>query len=304
MRNMSEGITHIAVVDDALRLAARDAEIHPAFPAAAAAHHDLARLGGITRHGDRHNPGLLERLRAAWPAAGPAGAAGDDGARLAFVLGWLSHRAADRTFKIVFRTLDGDCPHSPTDCSVYHDVCILREVYAADHGDFALALRLAAHRRPGDAVGAAEDALRALLALNLLALHTFIPDDEHAETWLDRLIARRQRFTVDLGRYAQALAAPDPDRVRRFLVEPRFHDPAEPLLRCCRQEDQGLLDPAVLETALAAAATGCLYAQAVRRAYRYLRAASAFFAGRIGREELARRLDLGRPERIAPEELA
>lgn len=298
---MSEAITHIAIVDDCLRLLRRDRRMHPAFPAVALRHAGLARLGGTTRWGDQCNPLLLERLRGRWRAE-DAWAESADGAKLGFVLGWLSHRAADRCFKIVFRKLDGGCPRSPTDCSVYHDVHVLRTVYGAADGEFAAAVRAELARVPGAPRAAVAELLRALIQQGLLALHTIIPDREDPEGWIDRLLARRQAMTVAIERYAAALTAPDPGMVRRFIDEPRLWCADEPLMRL-RQGD-GELDGAVIDAALDAAQDGCLYGQALRRAFRYVRAASDFFAGGIADAELARRLDLGKPERIEAAQLA
>ena len=97
---MSESITHTAVVDDALRFVESFSGFSTPFKTAAKQQKDLARLGGITRHGDRHNPILLEKVREAFKE----GRADDsDFAKLGFVIGWLSHRATDRQFKRIFR---------------------------------------------------------------------------------------------------------------------------------------------------------------------------------------------------------
>lgn len=66
---------------------------------------------------------LLERLRDR--AAAGTFAEGDT-RKLAFVMGWLSHRACDRQFKRLFRQLDPECAATPRDCSIYHDVHLFR----------------------------------------------------------------------------------------------------------------------------------------------------------------------------------
>ena len=302
---MSEGVTHTAVVDDCARLVAVSRDVPDAFREALDGRIEIARLGGITRHGDLHNPGLLERIRDRWPG-GPGDGLHE---RLAFVIGWLSHRAADRQMKRVFREADlGLHALSPTDCSVYHDAFVMREVYA---GADPFPPRLV---EPGTASNAAASAaakaidveeveglFRAMWQRMLLAMHTFIPDDEDAEGWLGRVLATVQRVRVDLRRYAEALARPDPDKVRRYVEEVRFYDREEPLLRLLAslRRDGGAPDAGAgptLEAALEAARGGSLYARAVARAFGYVRAAGEFFERRIGREELARRLEIGRPE--------
>jgi hypothetical protein len=151
------------------------------------------RLGGITRSGDLFTVKLLQRVRDGW--------AGRDAAeqlpeKLAFVLGWLCHRAADRQMKPLFRRLDGDCPLKPTDCSVYHDVFLFREAYASGavepYAQDALA--------PSLGVDHLEALLRTIWQRALTSMHTFIPDADDIERWLERVFATRQRFTVDIRR--------------------------------------------------------------------------------------------------------
>ncbi|MFW6161822.1 MAG: hypothetical protein ACODAJ_03580 [Planctomycetota bacterium] len=279
---MSEGITHTAVVDDCARLAVHAPDMCGAVKLCLAEHRDVARLGGITRHGDRHTVGLLTSLRDRWPPGEDTSLA----PKLAFVLGWLAHRAADRQMKPLFRRLDPDCPRSPTDCSVYHDVCVLGEVYGPGT------------RFPPELLGdphAAEDALCAAWQRMLLRMHTFIPDDQAVESWLDQVIALRQRLRVDLRRYAEALARPDPEKVRRFLTEPCFYHAADPLLLLARALQRDEAPPMGLTEALAAEPRSH-YARAVRRAYGYVQAASAFFDREVDEGELRHRLEIGRPE--------
>ena len=92
---MSENITHTAVVDDGLRLMQAAGTVCEAFKQAARDHLDIAHLGCMTRAGDRCNPGLLATFRDRWADRTP-----DDllEPKLAFVLGWLCHRAADREY--------------------------------------------------------------------------------------------------------------------------------------------------------------------------------------------------------------
>lgn len=280
---MSENITHTGVVDDCRHLVLHDPAMPEAFGVALREHHDLVRLGGITRFGDQCNPSLLRELRAAWPTR-----TSNTAPKLAFVLGWMSHRAADRQFKRVFRAVDVGCPRKPTDCSVYHDAVVLREVYGLDSAPYAGAL--------ADRPGSLSSLAFSLLQRALIELHTLHPDAEHASGWLDQLIARRQRASVDIARYVAAVERPDPELTRRFIDAIGFYRRNEPLLLLARSVQAGAPAAIALERALSAAATGCLYAQAVARAFRYVRAAGEYFHGAISDEELAARLDIGKPE--------
>jgi hypothetical protein len=290
---MSENVTHTAVVDDCSRLAGRDPAVCGPIARCLAEHLDVARLGGITRAGDTCIPGLLASLRDRWPAEGERELTRR---KLAFACGWLCHRAADRQMKPVFRAADPDCPLSPTDCSVYHDAFLLREVYGA--GD--LEPYGPAVLEPDPSAEGIEDLLRTLWQRALIALHTFIPDESDPEGWVERLLERRQRFRVDLRRYAEALASPDPQKIRRFIVDARFYDRSDPLIRLARSLREGAEEAIDLEGALAAAGEQSQYARALARGMRYLRAASGYFEGRLDEDEFRNRCDIGRPETPPP----
>jgi hypothetical protein len=278
---MSENLVHTAIVDDCLILARRATGLHPAFTTVATNHAEIARLGGITRFGDRYNPDLLTDLRQHWPWEDDAATA----TRLAFVVGWLSHRAADRNFKQVFRRLDPQCPRKPTDCSVYHDVTVLREVYGLNRAPFDANLLA-----PGQDGTPLEGLTRTLMQRALIGLHTLTPGADGAE-WIDGLVRKRTRFTVDLRRYAEAYHTPDPDRVQRFLTEPCFYDRDDAIIQMARAgADAGPCDPCI------AAPPRSLYGAGLARAFHYITAASAYFAGTIERREMETRLDIGQPE--------
>ncbi len=294
---MSENITHTAVTDECRRLTLHSEKLPEPLADALRRHPDVARLGGVTRWGDRFTVTLLERFSQAHPE-GEAGA--PTRKKLSFVLGWLCHRAADRQFKPVFRALDPDCQESPTDCSVYHDVFLFGEVYGEGteepyHPDL---LEHPLRWPPASqmTVQRAEELFRLFLQRGLLALHTFIPDDGDIEAWLERLFEKQQRFRVDVGRYAEALTEPDPDKVRRFIREPNFYDPEDPLIRLAASlRGEGPAEVIEFDAALETAREGSLYAQVLRRGCLYLQAAGEFFEGRIARDEVNERLDIGKP---------
>lgn len=283
---MSENITHTAVTDDCARLAIYSPTICAPFKEVLSQHLEVARMGGVTRSGGKFVIPLLGRYRGAWPAA-----EADDLLRqkLAFVLGWLCHRAADLQMKPVFRAADGECALDPTDCSVYHDVFLFRTVYASGQGE---------PYAPGilslDVIGL-EAGLRSLWQRALIGLHTFIPDQQDVEGWLERLFKTRQQFYVDLERYAEAFADPDPGKVRRFLDEVNFYQEQDPLIRLARSIQAGKPETEIdLPAAVDAAASQSQYAQALRRGYCYLEAASRYFTGQLDEAALADALERGK----------
>lgn len=287
---MSENITHTGVTDDCRRLLLHDGRVSTAFKEALADQHEIVRLGGITRHGAKFVEDLLDLYRDAWPG-------GDRRELLAqkigFVLGWLFHRAADLQMKPVFRAADPDCPQSPTDCSVYHDVYVFRAVYGS--GGAEPYPQESILRTPGEDVDRLEDLVRALLQRALIGLHTLIPDHEDVDGWLDRLIGLRQRWRVDVERYAQAFSDPDPDMVQRFIEDINFYDPADDIVRLARSVQEERPPDIALDDALESAAEGSHYAQALRRGVLYALAADRYFLGEIGPEQFRTDLEMSNP---------
>ena len=125
-------------------------------------------------------------------------------------------------------------------------------------------------------------------------MHTFIPDQADINGWLVKLFKTRQEFYVDLHRYAEALAHPDPDRVKRFIEDVNFYDRDDPLIRLARALQEGTPSRRLIwRSALDEARGQSLYAQALARGYGYLQAASDYFIGDIGQEALKDRLERG-----------
>jgi hypothetical protein len=294
---MSENITHTAVVDDCARLAIHSPAICSAFKQCFEQHLEIARLGGVTRSADSFSVQLFGRYRDVWP--------GDEEEpvpqKLAFLLGWICHRAADRQMKPVFRGADPGCPQDPTDCSVYHDVFVFREVYDSGRAGPYSPATLEDPLQSPTAAGAcdtqaAEELMRVLFQRALLELHTFIPEPQDIEKWLERLIRLRQRFYVDIARYAKAFTNPDSDKVKRFITATNFYDHSDAIIRLARSIQRGEPEGGIdLNQAVEAAADQSQYAQALRKGYLYVAAASNFFEGRIDAEALSSQLDIGRP---------
>jgi hypothetical protein len=202
--------------------------------------------------------------------------------------------------KPLFRELDPDCPDSPTDCSVYHDVFVFRAVYAAGAEEpyaGAVLTREAESLPRGNLPPAElEDLLRAILQRALIGLHTFRPDADHIEDWIDGLLGLGQQFRVNVARYAEALAEPDPEKVRRFIEEPNFYDPADPVIALARSIQKGQPLQTPVTDALAASTQGSHYSRALVRACNYLAVASDYFQGHISEQDCRTRLDIGIPD--------
>lgn len=296
---MSEKVTHTAVMDDCFRLALASGELCTAFGEAMEAHWSFARLGSGTRAGDRHSVRLLSALRERWSGRTP----GDNlEAKLAFVLGWLCHRAADRQMKPVFRQVEPNATQKPTECSVYHDAFLFREVYARDsahtytHATFEADLTSLPAAEMLD-VAQVRELFHTLLQQSLVEIHTFDPDEAHIERWLDGLAGLQQRFYVDVERYARAVAEPEPGKVRQFITETNFYDAHDPIVAAASVLRRREAIPVTKVSEAIRADAGSHYARALRMGCGYLVAASEFFVHDIDADELRDRLDIGRPGR-------
>jgi hypothetical protein len=296
---VSEKITHTIVMDDSFRLMIAAQRLCPALLESAETCWDLARLGSGTRAADRHSVRLLTRIRDRWQSREP-----EDHleAKLAFVMGWLCHRAADRQMKPIFRSLNPGSKESPTECSVYHDAFLFRERYLHDaehlYTRATFETDLASLPAAGAVdIGAVRELFHTLMQQALIEIHTFDPDEEHIEAWIDGLSGLQQRFYVDVDRYARAVAAPDPEKVQRYIVDVDFYDRGEPIISAAHvlQRGEALAAEDVREAI--DQDTHSHYAHALFIACHYLAAASRFFEHEIDAEELGTLLDIGRTGR-------
>lgn len=307
---MSEHITHVAVCDDCIRLAVHSPKICQAFKAVLVKHNDIARMGSFSRGGDRVTVQVLEYCRERWPARKPGDLLEE---KLAFALGWRGHNAADRQFKPVYRQVEpeyyakadasGGDPDvdSPSDSRIYHDTIVFREVFRGGRdrpfSPHLLEYRLQGHRGARAlAVEHVEDLLGGLLQRSLLQLQPLPGPETDARKRVAASLRRYQPFTVDVQRMSRAFYNPEPDKLRRFMIDNNFYDRSNPLIALARAIQRGAPGQRMnLEDALRAAESQSGYAQAIRKGYLYLLASSEYFERRIGEPELRERLDLEKP---------
>jgi hypothetical protein len=277
---MSEQITHLAVADDTRLVALASPRICEELKAALDRRQGAMRLGAVTRGGDRFAPPLIRTLRQRRQTPGPR-----DEPKLAFCLGVMTHRAADRLAKPLFtaQTADGACER--IDIRVYQDVFLFnrlygrgrREPYRPDALDAAPAMPPAAE---ADAP-AFESYYRVLFQRALLSAHTLKPGEPDADGWLDRLFDALQEFRIDLERYRKALVEPDERLARRAISDVNFYNDEDPILvlldelRAGRtpEEDEVARRCYVGDRA-------SVYARMVAQAMGYVEVVSAFWTGR------------------------
>jgi hypothetical protein len=296
---MSEHITHLAICDDAARLSALHPHLHPRFVELFATHRDAVHLGAITRSADKWTPQLIGWARAEF--AKPAGQRAPWCAeKLAFALGALTHRAADRLMKpIIWCWHDPASGGDPVEATIHQDIFILREVYGGGVGEHAAPFNVAILQNPATPAEAKfEEYARVVFRRLLISLHTFAPDSDNMQHWLSELFERLQTFPLDLRQHARIAAEWDAVKVQRYLIAKRFYDRDDPVIQVARRMQQGVVTtPAAVVTALAGTSdASSRYARALRKALDYLLAATELFEGKIDEAAAAQRFDIGVPE--------
>jgi len=298
---MSEYIGHIIVAQDSMRLARRWGAITSAFKQAIAAAPDAVHLGSATRIGNRFLDSILLDLRDRWSPD----ATEDDLTRLAFVLGWVTHQAADGFFKPVYEQQQpehyAEGRPEPSDVRIYHDIVLFHAAAASGRVepfhpallDFRLERDPAARAL---SVTETEDLVGLRWQRDLMGLIGALDADDTAfEDRLDAFLIYLEPTYVELARYATAAHRPDPTHLRSFVHDVRFYDPADPLIERARatQQDGNEKDADDdLTLALDAAETdGSLYARVLALNLRFLHTASRVFEGQAGRDALRPILD-------------
>jgi hypothetical protein len=296
---VSENITHVAVCDDVVRLASVHPEMHPYLNQALSEHLDIARFGAGTQSADRWTAELISWARQ--EAARPP----DDrdprlGQKLAFVLGALTHRAADRLMKpIIYYPEKTEGHEGFVEATIHCDIFVFNEVYGGGEGEQAGPYPRAILRGPSnEAQRQLEEYLRVVWRRAIIAMHTFSPDRTDMQSWLNKLLDTLQQFPMSMERYARIAAEWDPAKVKRYLLDTHFYDRDDPLIRRARdiQRGRATTPAAVVEAVAATNEQSSRYARALAKGLGYVLAASRLFEGEIGADEAKTRFDVGVPE--------
>ena len=293
---MSENITHTCIVDDTRRLVFRATEVAgdllpPLFQRVLEEHHDIMRLGGVTRRADFHSVGLLTEIR---DKINNDEMQSKDRGNLAFILGWLSHRAADRQMKPVFRRTCPDAVERPTDCSIYNDAYLYLRRYQGKSVNYTDATFqcMSKEHQLGRSNEELRSLVRALVQGTLIGLHTLIPDDDSVSSWLDKVFEMHQAWRIRMDRYFDAVFNPDEALIQRYIVDENFYDINDSLINYCEalQAESGTYADSLLYDAPDQSSD---YAQALEKSWGFIKAAGRFIEGKLDGDELAAALEHG-----------
>lgn len=296
---MSENITHVAVCDDVTRLIAVHPEVNPTFNEVLRAHQDVSRFGAATRSADRWTTELITWAREQ-AARAPAESDPQWSAKLAFALGALTHRAADRLMKPILHFAEtNEGPDGFVEATVHCDIFIFREVYGHGEGPHAEPYPAAIlNESTTERQRRIEEYFHVLWRREIVAMHTFAPDRSDIHGWLNKLLYAMQDFPMELSRYARVAAEWDPAKVKRYLTDTHFYDRSDPVIQAARKIQHGehVAGDAVVSAVAATADDSCRYARALAKAVSYVVAASRLYEGAITEDEAKTHLDVGIPE--------
>lgn len=303
---MSEPITHMAISEDAARLALVSGRITEAFKTCIRNQMDVLRLGAMTRHGDSNTLEFINYAKENWDSRSDENYVEE---KLAFLIGWRGHLAADQRFKGEYRALDREHYDynrpSPSNTSLYHDIVVFHEVYDSGNAPplspSSLDYRLETHPAfKAVDMNALEKAIVPIHQRQLLELQKYLKEEDDFNSWISLTVGggeksrQLQRFRIDMERYYSARNKPSIDYMRRFIAEPNFYNRDDNLIKIARLVQEGTLDTGIdFDGAIHAAKDQSQYAQAIRRGYEYIEAASDYFEGSIDEDTFLYRSRIG-----------
>lgn len=296
---MSEHVVHVGLLEDCFAFAQHLPVIPPDFAKVMGRQLAFARLGCITVAGDQFSFRLLEEIRPLWPKR-------DEiiEAKLAFVLGWISHRACDRQMKPIWniaemapRGSDADPRISPTECSIYHEA-ELYNIYYKDDPKFRLAIfddELKAYpcAELFD-LDMARSYVESSLGVNMMDIQTFPPPPK-GQRFIEDLCIRAQKFYVEISRYQGAIQNPDPGFVKAYVDDINWFCDGDMIIRAAMKLRGG--GELSTEECLRAFETPASshYGQALQLSLRYFIAAAEYIHDpTITQDVLKDRLDVGK----------
>lgn len=293
---MSDHIGHIGICDDTFRLAGLHPEIQPEFKRWMQTHRDDSHLGAITRQADKWSADVIDSSRTLLEQN-----PGDSLAlrKLCFVLGSLTHRAADRLTKPITRLADREENWDNNISKIMQDLLVYREVFAGGKGALATPFTPDCIGGWGDEGQTRfENMYRLLFRRALIGMHTFNPDSQNIDSWFESFFNGLQTFPKDLELYAHLAHTWPQDKVNRYLVEKNFYNREDEIIRVTRRIQQGLaVSPGEIVAAKRRTVqSSSRYARALAKALDYVLAAGELFRREISVEEAKIRFDVGVPE--------
>ena len=298
---MSEHITHIAVYEDLARIIFNDPQVCDAFKTCIKNKYDSGLLASGTRGNHKYSIPILDKYKDKWESVK------DDRQvqiQIAYAIGWLTHRAADRRLKLVFAEAEDDPNplYTNDNCRIYQDAITFSKVYAGGKKpclsprerispatfDYNLKTHPAAISMD---VPKGEPLFTRLWQADMIRKHVFLDQEKDFAKWVDTFVYRYQYMTEDMRRYEEAFHNPDPQLMKRFYDEDNYYNDSDDIILYVRAIQDGQKSPGDLENAVYKAKEQSLYAQSLRQGVLYIRGASDYFTGKTDINGLQQILD-------------
>lgn len=276
---MSEYITHIAVQEDVARLALHAKSICDAFKICMKSHNLAMRIGSASRGNSTFIIQNIDHFRSTWERRKPEDRLED---KLAYTLGWITHRAADRYFKAKYGIFDKNPENlHPVDIRILHDVVLYDKVYS-NGVNKPFTKGFAQTEMKGHPAAKFVDITQAeaitgpMYQANFLNLQS-IEKASNAKEFFDRVEKQFATFTVDFDRLVEGVNDPDPEDMHQMIEAPNFYNEEDTLIKLARNIQQGKSTEGLqLENALKEENLS-QYAQVLKKAFNWLFEASQYF---------------------------
>ncbi|TVY11719.1 hypothetical protein [Paenibacillus cremeus] len=289
---MSDNLARTAVVEDCLNLMLASEHICEAFKEAGREHANFAQFGSFASPGDQIALQQLAKYRENWEShksvkeeigfrSAPLVPKTKAESVLAYVLGWLCHRAADSKLK----------PGS-AEAGLYQDALLFHRLYV-NEGQTPQAYRSpGAPLEQAATIGSKElaELFRELQQRFFIEMHTYVPDVDNIEGWFDKLHVQLKERSAYMDRFAEALMNPEPEKVQQHVDGTNFYSDEDAIIRLTLSIRQGAQPSQAEIEAAYAAEPKSRYAQALKQGYRNLLSANAFFTGSIDQGRLSEQL--------------
>jgi hypothetical protein len=253
-------------------------------------------LGSGSRGNHIHAVPILKKYKDSWPSVKNNR---EVQIHMAFAIGWLTHRAADRRLKLIFaeHENDPDPLYTNDSCRIYQDTMTFRKVY--DGGklpslspkevlspatfDYNMQSLPATQ---GNDVLKSEPLITRMWLADMVNKQSFMNKTDNFDEWVSTFVDRYQYMTEDFRRYEEAYNNPDPVLAKRYFDDDNYYDDADEIIQYVRHIQKGKESSINLLHAVEKAENQSLYAQVLRQGYYYIKGASDFFTGKINEEAL------------------
>lgn len=281
---MSEYITHIAVQEDTARLAIHSKDICDAFKLCFKDHALAVRFGSSSRGNSTFIVQNIHHFRDLWSSRKAEDRLED---KLAYTLGWITHRAADRFFKPRYGIFDKNPENlHPVEIRILHDVVTYDKVY--QNGAMPpFSTGFAEHDMKSHPASKLLDASKAenffgpMYQSDFLNLQSF--EVGSGTEFLERVDKQFAEFTVDFNRLADAIDRPNEEEMHQMITAPNFYNEDDPIIKIARNLQHGKPAEGISLQEALNTEKASQYAQTLTKAYNWILDASDYFSRKTDR---------------------